>query len=80
MIDRTTEPYLSFGKQEIEAFKIETNTGYTWDDADSESIDIFRGYDLGLSLILVPPETAVGLVMSLEMKLAAGVDLITVVS
>lgn len=74
MIDWTTEPYPIFGKQEVEAFKIATNTGYTWDDADSESIDVFRGYDLGLSLILVPPETAVGLVMSLEMKLAAGVD------
>ena len=74
MIDWTNEPYLSFGKQQVEAFKIGTDTGTTWDDADSESIDVFRGYDLGHSLILVRPETAVGLVMSLEMKLAAGVD------
>ena len=74
MIDWTTDPYLSFGKQEVEAFKIETYTGATWDDADSETIDVFRGYDLGLSLILVPPETAVGLVMSLEMKLSAGMN------
>lgn len=74
MINWTTEPYPSFGKQQVQAFQIKTDTGYTWDDADSDSIDIFRGYDLDLSLILVPPETAVGLVVSLEMKYYAGMD------
>jgi hypothetical protein len=67
LFDWTTAPYRSFGKAEILAVDMRTNTSTTWDDADGETTIVFRGYDLSLSLILVPPRTMVGLVMTVAM-------------
>lgn len=68
----TTEPYLSLGKEEVLALDAHTDTGATWDDAQSNVGDVYRGYDLAKTLILVPPYTSVGLVTSLEIKYYAG--------
>jgi hypothetical protein len=71
LFDWSTEPYYSFGKEDVQAFSIKTDTGTTWDDADSKAIDIFRGYDLTKSLVLVPPNTTVGVEVSAQMNVYA---------
>jgi hypothetical protein len=62
LFDWTREPYPSYGKDEVVAFELKVSPDTTLDDAERQTKDVFRGYDLGLSLILVPPKTAVGLV------------------
>jgi hypothetical protein len=64
LFDWTHEPSLSLGTEQIEIEAVHTNTGGIWDDAADDSEYVFRGYDLAKNLILVPPRTAVGLVMS----------------
>ena len=70
--DWTNQPYLQLARTDVTAVEIKTDTGTTWDDADEDMADIFRGYDLSQELILVSPRTSVGLVMSAELKYYAG--------
>lgn len=64
MFDWTNEPSLTLGIEQVEVEAVHTNTGTVWDDAAGDSEYVLRGYDLAKHLILVPPRTAVGLVMS----------------
>ncbi|MBI2255404.1 MAG: hypothetical protein HYU58_12350 [Proteobacteria bacterium] len=70
--DWTNEPYLQLARTDTTALEIRTDTGTVWDDAAEDMADIFRGYDLSQELILVPPRTSVGLVMSAELQYYAG--------
>lgn len=72
VIDWTNEPFLTLGTQQIDGISSQVNTGTVWDDAAEDPEDVFRGYDLDKSLILVPPRTSVGLVMSAEIDYYAG--------
>ncbi len=60
----TNESNYPLGEELVEIEAVHTNTGKTWGDAADDSEYVFRGYDLAKNLILVPPRTAVGLVMS----------------
>jgi hypothetical protein len=68
----TTEPYLSLGSTDVVGVEMSVDTGTTWDDPDSDAKDVFRSYELSRTLILVPPRTAVGVVLSAQMRVYAG--------
>ena len=70
--DWTNDPYLQLARTDLTALEVKVDTGTIWDDADEDMADIFRGYDLSQELILVPPRTSVGLVMSAELQYYAG--------
>jgi hypothetical protein len=72
LFDWTNEPNLTLGTEQVLAVAVHTNTGAIWDDEAEDPEDVFRGYDLAKYLILVPPRTAVGLVMSAEIQYYAG--------
>lgn len=72
--DWTNPPNLQLGRTDVTGLKIETDTGTIWDDSDEDMADIFRGYDLSQELILVPPRTSIGLVMSAELTYYVGQD------
>jgi hypothetical protein len=81
LFDWTTEPYPQFpGTEEIVAVDMQRDTGGMFDDWDGDQKDVFRGYDLLNSLALVPPSTAVGLVMTLAMHVYTGQDSGTVLA
>ena len=70
--DWTNPPNLQLGRTDVTGLSIKTNTGTIWDDSDEDMADIFRGYDLSQELILVPPRTSIGLVMSADLTYYAG--------
>lgn len=70
----STDPYPYFGKQEAPPVHIDADSKWVFDDADFESQAVFRGYDLEQSLVLIPPRTTVGLIMSVKMYAYAGTD------
>ncbi|MBV5324100.1 MAG: hypothetical protein J0626_01870 [Rhodospirillaceae bacterium] len=72
VINWTAEPYYGLGTEQVLGIESRTNTGTVWDDADEDPQDVFRGYDLAKSLILVEPWATIGLVMSAEIKYYAG--------
>jgi hypothetical protein len=74
LYDYTTEPFppLTQAVNIPFAVHVQTDSGGMFDDADSETELVFRGYDLRKDLVIVPPSTAVGLHASVQMSVGTG--------
>lgn len=75
LYDWTNEPFMMLGSQEVApAINLHTSTEGFFDDDEEALADIYRGYDIDLSLILVPPRAVIGLVVSAAITYYADKD------
>jgi len=75
LVDWTNEPYMILGDQGAPpAINLHTSTEGMFDDDEEAMADVFRGYDLDISLILVPPRAVIGLVVSAAIAYYADKD------